>query len=36
MEIEKTIKMGPKPVIGDTKALQKKKNIISTKREIIY
>ena len=32
MEIDKTIKMGPKPVIGDTKALQKRKKISSQQK----
>ena len=36
MEIDKTIKMGPKPVIGDTKALQKRKKYHLNKKEIIY
>ena len=32
--IEKTVDMGPQPVLGDTKSLQKKKNFISTKKKL--
>ena len=31
MEIEKTVNMGPQPVIGDTRALQKRKKMSSVK-----
>ena len=34
IEIEKTVEMGPKPVEGDTKALQKEKNISTTKKKL--
>ena len=33
--IEKTVDMGPQPVLGDTKSLQKKKNFLSTKRNYL-
>ena len=35
MEIEKTVNMGPQPVIGDTTALQKRKKYPLSKKEII-
>ena len=34
-EVDKTVEMGPKPVIGDTKKLQKERNFITTKRNYL-
>ena len=35
-EVEKTVEMGPKPVIGDTRKLQKRKKYRLNLKEIIY